>query len=174
MAAVLSAQDAPVPGATAPAESGLPSSYRGYSLGMGIDELKKLLAADNAFLFRGDPDVSYLPVTDQNLVESSGSAYIKRVFFQLKEKTVFIMAFTMNTDMIDHYSIFTSFVTKYGQPKILSPKEAVWESETTRISIERPLTVKYIDKRVFDTLVNDSHVAESRAQELRTQFLSEF
>jgi hypothetical protein len=166
------AQDAPE--LTEAGTEALPVAFRGLSLGMTLDDLKARLLDDKMFRFRGDRDVSFLPLTDQKLVESAGTDYIKRAFFQIKDGAVFIMAFTMNTDMIDHYSIYTAFTAKYGEPKLLSPKEAVWESETTRVSIERPLTVKYIDLKTFDALVNDSHVASSRAAELREEFLNDF
>lgn len=172
----LSAQtpDTAVPQTPEESASVLPTAYRGLSLGMTLDALKEALTIDSAFTFRGDPDVSFLPVTQQNLVESGGTAYIKRAFFQLKDDAVFVMSFTMNTTLIDHYSIFTELVKKYGQPIILNPREAIWESPTTRISIERPLTVKYIDKQVFDGLVENSQVLRSHAAEMREEFLNDF
>jgi hypothetical protein len=62
------------------------------------------------------------------------------------------MAFTLDTSLVDHYSVFSSFVNRYGEPTYLNPQEAVWESEGPRVSIERPLTVKYIDKYNFEML----------------------
>lgn len=168
------AEPAPSETETSAESAPLPQSFRNFSLGMSIDELKAKLIEDSYFSFRGDPDVSYLPVTQQNLVESTGSSFIKRAFFQLKDNAVFVMSFTMNTTLIDHYSIFTTFVQKYGQPRILTPKEAIWESDTVRVSIERPLTVKYIDKRVFDGLVESSRALRSTASEMREEFLDNF
>jgi hypothetical protein len=170
------AQDAALPDSAAGAatEGTLPVEFRGLSLGMGLDELKTSLAADPYFMFRGDRDVSFLPLTEQNLVESAGKGFIKRAFFQLKGGTVFIMSFSLDTEKIDHYSVYTAFVEKYGEPLYLNPREAVWESERTRISIERPLTVKYIDRTVFDTLVEEAGAARSREDELRENFINDF
>lgn len=152
----------------------LPKSYRTLSLGMNLDELKKALSADDLFYFRGDRDVSLLPQSEQTLVETIGLSFIKRAFFQLKDGKVFIMAFTLNTDKIDHYSVFTTLVQKYGEPRELNPREAVWISDTVRLSIERPLTVKYIDLQVFDTIVQASTVKESQEAVLRRDFLNDF
>jgi hypothetical protein len=60
----------------AAASGTLPTSFRSFTLGMGIDELKTNLTADTYFVFRGDRDVSFLPLTKQNLVESEGSQFI--------------------------------------------------------------------------------------------------
>ena len=152
----------------------LPRQFREIVLGMSLDDLKEALMHDNLFNFRGDRDVSFLPIREESLVETSGSTFIRRAFFQLRDGSLFIMAFTMNTSMIDHYSIFTELSQKYGPPSYLDPAEAVWETEDTRIAIERPLTVKYIDKKVFDDIINESSVIQSRRVQQRQEFLDEF
>jgi hypothetical protein len=152
----------------------LPRQFRQISLGMSMDDLKAALTGDDLFLFRGDRDVSFLPARDQSLVETAGAAFIRRAFFQLRDGQVFIMAYALNMEIIDHYSIFMQFVEKYGQPSYLDPRISVWETEETRIAIERPLTVKYIDKAVFDDIVNESGLIESGQVRLRQDFLNEF
>jgi len=155
-------------------DNALPRQFRQLSLGMGLDELKNGLIKDDLFQFRGDRDVSFLPAREQSLVETTGLSFIKRAFFQLRDAQVFIMAFTLNTEIVDHYSIFTQFVQKYGQPSYLDPGVAVWETEETRIAIERPLTVKYIDRVVFNDIVNESGLIESGHVRLRQDFINEF
>jgi len=152
----------------------LPRQFRQLSLGMSLDALKENLARDAMFSFRGDRDVSFLPAREQSLVETTGTSFIRRAFFQLRDGSVFIMAFSLNTEIIDHYSVFTQFTEKYGQPSYLDPKEAVWETEDTRIAVERPLTVKYIDKNVFNDILNESSLRESWHVRLRQEFLNEF
>jgi hypothetical protein len=152
----------------------LPRSFRELSLGMGLEDLKEVLQRDGLFYFRGDRDVSFLPSREQSLVETTGFSFIRRAFFQLRDGAVFIMSFTLDPRMVDHYSVFTALVKKYGEPGLLDPKQAVWESADTRIAIERPLTVKYIDKNVFNEIINESKVSESAEIHLREEFLSEF
>jgi len=152
----------------------LPRQFRQLILGMSLDDLKANLIKDSYFSFRGDRDVSFLPAREQSLVETTGASFIKRAFFQLRDGAVFIMAYALNTDIIDHYSIFTQFVDKYGEPSYLDPKMAIWENAETRIAIERPLTVKYIDKAVFDDIVNESGLIESGHVQLRQDFLNDF
>jgi len=156
------------------AENELPRQFRELVLGMSLDDLKAALIQDTFFNFRGDRDVSWLPAREESLVETTGSSFIRRAFFQLREGMVFIMSFTLNTEMVDHYSVFTTFVEKYGQPSSLSPRESVWENDDVRIAVERPLTVKYIDKKVFDDIINESELVQSRRVRQRQDFLNEF
>jgi hypothetical protein len=149
----------------------LPRQFRELGLGMGLDELKDALVQDEYFTFRGDRDVSFLPVQEQTLVETTGISFIRRAFFQLADGKVFNMAFMLDTRLLDHYSVYTSLVKKYGEPVSINPQEAVWESDDTRLSIERPLTLKYLDKSVFDGLIEDSKTKESQELFLQEEFL---
>ncbi|MDR2807707.1 MAG: hypothetical protein LBB43_01720 [Spirochaetaceae bacterium] len=152
----------------------LSRSFRNLSLGIGLDELKAALQQDELFLFRGDRDVSLLPFRDESLVETTGTSFVRRALFQLRDGQVFIMSFTLNTQLIDHYSVFTSLVQKYGEPAELDPKQTIWESEGTRIALERPLTIKYIDTQIFNEIRNESQTDESDFLQLREGFLNEF
>jgi hypothetical protein len=158
----------------APEEGTLPRNFRNISLGMSLEELKKALEQDGLFHFRGDRDVSFLPARAQSLIETTGFSFIRRAFFQLREGELFIMAFSLDQALIDHYSVFTGFVKKYGDPLSLDPGQAIWESADTRIAIERPLTVKYIDKRVFTEIMGESAVKDSGEIFLREEFLNGF
>jgi hypothetical protein len=141
---------------------------------MGLEELKAALQKDGLFYFRGDRDVSFLPSREQNLIETTGFSFIRRAFFQLRAGELFIMGFSLDPAIIDHYSVFTTFVKKYGEPSSLDPKQAVWEAGDTRVSIERPLTVKYIDMAVFRDLIGRSELEESQELLLRQEFLDDF
>jgi hypothetical protein len=152
----------------------LPRTFREISLGMSLDELKNALTRDTLFRYRGDRDVSFLPIQEQTLIETAGLSFIRRAFFQLEEGKLFIMSFTLDPSLVDHYSVFTQFVEKYGEPNSLNPRQAVWENNVSRISIERPLTVKYIDKIIFDELIEQSNTKEASELELRRDFLDDF
>jgi hypothetical protein len=141
---------------------------------MELEALKEALQRDALFNFRGDRDVSFLPGRDQSLLETTGFSFIRRAFFQLKDGQVFIMAFNLDTSLVDHYSVYTSFVKKYGEPGTFSPKEAVWENDAVRVSLERPLTVKYIDKAVFSALIAESETSAAAEILLRQEFLDDF
>jgi hypothetical protein len=152
----------------------LPRQFRDISLGMGLDNLKDALLKDKLFNFRGDRDVSFIPAREESLVETTGSSFVRRAFFQLRDGNLFIMSFTLDPNLLDHYSMFTNLVEKYGQPFYLDPKEAVWETEDTRVTLERPLTIKYIDKKVMDDIISESALIQSRRVKERQEFLDEF
>jgi hypothetical protein len=152
----------------------LPASYRGISLGMSLDGLKSALSQDALFGYRGDKDVSFAPSREESYIETSGSSFVRRALFQTKSDKVYVMTFTLNTSLIDHYSVFTAFVKKYGEPKALDPKQAVWEDDNVRLSLERPLTVKYIDKQTFNKVLDESNAVKNEEIRLREDFLDDF
>jgi hypothetical protein len=151
-----------------------PRGYRTVSLGMELESLKEALIADEFYEFRGDRDVSFLPLTNEDLIETFGTSFVQHAAFQLRDGALYIFTLNLNTRLVDHYSVFTMFVERYGQPNYLDPQEAVWESDTTRVSIERPLTVKYLDKDLFNDMLFNSKIIESREVQQREEFLNGF
>jgi hypothetical protein len=161
---------------TAPAAPAapLPMSFRGVSLGMGLDQVKASLKSDPLFRYRGDPDVSFLPQTSQYLIECEGAAFLRRAYFQFADSRLFIMILVLDTLKLDHYSLFTALSAKYGQPTSLNPTESVWESDPVRFSLERPLTVKYVDNKTFKALLSKGGAETNLDQLSRETFLGQF
>jgi len=155
-------------------QSALPRHFREIWLGMGLDDLRDALLRDALFNFRGDRDVSFVPTRSESLIETAGSSFVQRAFFQLRDGALFIMSLTLNTGLMDHHSMFTRFVERYGEPTSLNPCEAVWDDGNTRIALERPLTVRYIDLAVFDDIVSESMLIQSQRVHEFQDFLNEF
>ena len=141
---------------------------------MSMEAVKEVLAADGLFAYRGDPDVSLLPRPNESLIEVSGLSYIRRAFFQFHEDRLFVMIFSINESRMDHYSVFTSISSKYGKPHSLSPAESIWDDGATRLSVERPLAVKYIDLGIFNSLREAGRAEQSWEELLRSEFLDGF
>jgi len=152
----------------------LPAGFRSISLGMGMDQVKRLLAADPLFVYRGDPDVSFLPQTAQYLIECPGTTYLRRAYFQFADSRLFIMILVLDTQKLDHYSMFSALSAKYGPPASLSPQESVWQSDTVRLSLERPLTVKYVDNKTFSAILSKGGAQKDIEQLSREKFIEQF
>jgi hypothetical protein len=158
----------------APAVQPVPLGFRSIALGMGLDQVKAALKADPLFRYRGDPDVSFLPQTSQYLIECEGTTYLRRAYFQFADSRLFIMILVLDTQKLDHFSLFSALTAKYGQPTTLSPDESVWQSDPVRLSLERPLTVKYIDNRTFAALLATGGAQKDLDLLSREKFLEQF
>lgn len=152
----------------------LPRGFHGIELGMDLDQVKALLTKDELFYYRGDPDVSFLPVPKQTLIECPGNTYISRAYFQFDQEKLFIMILALNMKEVDYFSMFTTLSEKYGQPAYLDPSAAVWSSEEIRLSLEKPLSVKYIHLSVFNQLRDQGKSKEGILEYYRKEFLKEF
>jgi hypothetical protein len=156
------------------ATAALPLGFRGITVGMGLEQVKQALKADPLFRYRGDPDVSFLPQTSQYLIECEGNSYLRRAYFQFADSRLFIMILVLDTQRLDFYSIFSALSAKYGQPESLSPQEVVWQSDPVRFSLERPLTVKYIDNKTFAALLSRGGAQKDLDQLSREKFIEQF
>jgi len=169
------------PAVTSPAKTNgqqvkaaLPAEYRSIRLGMGIDAVKEALKQDAVFGYRGERDVSLLPTENRSLIESAGSYFISRSWFQFYKDNLYTMIFKLNTDTVDYYSVYSKFCEKYGEPASINPQRAVWENEHTRVVIERPLIVKYIDLTVFNELISQSTTEKAASETNRQNFIDGF
>jgi hypothetical protein len=157
----------------------LPDGYGGVKLGMSLDEAKKQLLKNSDFGYSGDRDVSLLPGAGRTLIETNatggrGSDYLTQCYFQFYNEQLYIITININTKKADYYTMFTTLSNKYGNPVTLTPEMAVWDSETITVQLERPLSVKYIDKETFDMLKTASTVQKSYEEQNLQSFLDEF
>ena len=160
--------------AAPPTAQPLPAGFRGITLGMGLDQVKQLLKVEPLVRYRGDPDVSFLPQTSQYLIECEGNSYLRRAYFQFADSRLFIMILVLDTRTLDHFSLYSALAAKYGQPASLNPQEVVWQSVPVRFSLERPLTVKYIDNTTFSALLSKGGAQKDLDQLSQEKFIDQF
>jgi hypothetical protein len=152
----------------------VPSGFRSIRLGMDLESVKKALKEDPYFRYRGDPDVSFLPLREQTLIECEGNTYIDRAYFQFNEGKLYIIILVMNREKVDYFSLFTTLTEKYGPNTSLNPQETVWDSKETRLSLEKPASVKYIKKDIFEKLKAEGKATQSLSEQSLKEFLGQF
>lgn len=154
----------------------VPNGYGGVELGMTFEQVKKALRDNLDFGYRGERDVSLLPGENRILIETdtstfAGFSYLDRCWFQFYNEKLYIITININREKMDHFSIFDSLCKKYGTPQSVSPEKSVWQNKSVTMSLERPLTLKYVDQKVFDELQNKSKVSPSGTEQTREMFL---
>lgn len=156
----------------------LPHGFHEIELGMSLNETKTELLKDVDFGFHGDSDVSLLPGVNKSLIETDatkgfGSTFLERCYFQFSDDRLYIITININTQKMDYYSVFTTLCQKYGNPQKLNPQGATWQNDDVTMSLEKPLTLKYIDNQIFDELKQYSNIEKSGEEKTRQMFLDE-
>jgi hypothetical protein len=150
-----------------------PTGFSDIRLGANMQEVKASLEESTYFTYRGDPDVSLLPTADRSVIESEGRSFIDRGFFQFSDEALYIIILQLNQNRMDHYSVYLQLTDTYGDPASVSPQEIAWEWDNVRLSLERPLTVKYVDRVVFESLREEAQVERSLREVARDRFLED-
>lgn len=150
--------------------------YGGVELGMSLEQVKNKLKKNSEFGYNGDRDVSLLPGENRILIETDaisgfGFSFLERCWFQFYNDELYIITININKEKMDHYSIFSALCKKYGRPNSVSPDKTLWENDDYSMSLERPLTLKYIDKNIFNQLQQKSLVNPSGSEITREMFL---
>ncbi len=154
----------------------IPNGYGDLKLGMSLDSAKEALKKDRDFGYNGERDVSLLPGKNRVLIETDTSktaspTFLKRCWFQFSEDQLYIIIMNVNKEKMDYYSMFTTLCEKYGEPDSLNPEKAVWKNDDYTMSLEKPLTLKYVDNKVFEKLQSEATVKPGPAEKTREEFL---
>lgn len=154
----------------------LPKGFKNIKFGMTIEQVKAELKKDKSYGFRGDRDVSLLPGENRILIETDTSktapySILDRCMFQFYEDRLYTIIINMKRSKMDHYSIYTKLTEKYGDPDSLNPEKSEWKDQGTIMSLERPLTLKYTDRTVFEELQSKAMVRKTAEEESKQEFL---
>ena len=154
----------------------VPDGYGGITLGMTVEQTKDALKKNSDFGYHGDRDVSLLPGENRVLIETDAEAghtvsFLERCWFQFYNDRLYIITINVNREKMDHFSIFDSLCKKYGNPDSVSPEKSVWSDGNITMSLERPLTLKYVDNETFNKLQKKSLVGPSGTEMTRELFL---
>ena len=156
----------------------LPDGYKGISLGMSLEETKENLLKDPDFGYHGDRDVSLIPNSSKTLIETdaergASSSFLTRCWFQFFNDELYIITININTQKMDYYSIFTKLTQKYGEPASFNPQAATWKNDDVTMSLEKPLTLKYIDNKIYEQTQNYSNIQASPTEITQEMFLED-
>ena len=149
-------------------------TYRSFALGMSPNEVKEKLRLDNWFNYQGDPDLSLLQRPRASVIDTEGSLFISRGLFQFEEDSLIVIVLELNPQRLDWYTVYSTLENKYGTPSDLSPSKIVWEDTDTRLTMEKPLTVKYLDRAVFSAALEEDFNRKAWLAQARNEFLGEF
>lgn len=159
--ALSQALDPPPTSDAPPSIVSLRHGFADLTLGASLAQITNRLARSAFFDFDQERDLSRIPLSQSALISVPGTDYIERGFLQFDGNALVSIQLILNSQRLDHFSLYRALSEKYGEATALTPQTTTWESKTTRILIERPLIIKYIDLRALK--------AQQRAAETDTQ-----
>lgn len=168
LAAQNTSQGVAVPERTAQA---IPAGYGGYTFGQSLQGVQEQLQSDPMFDYRGPPDVSLVPLDREPLLDVTGTSFIQRGQFQFSGDELYAISLVLNPQLLDYFTVGQALAAQYGEPGELAPGFRIWESEQVQLRLERPLTVKYLDRGVLSRLQRDSQAQQTLQQITREAFL---
>jgi len=152
----------------------IPDGFHDFVFGDSLETVKRKLKSDSFFAYRGDPDVSMMLTPDKSIIDTAGSGFIERAYFIFYEEKLYQITLIIDRQIMDFYTFQTRFTEKYGNPDSLDPSGMIWEEGTNRISLEYPLSVKYVNMDVFTSIIAESELGKSQEEVLREDFLNSF
>ena len=118
---------------------------------MDRDTVIAALEKDPIFAYRGPEDLSLLPSPNQSLIEVAGLSFVRRGYFQFYEGKLWTMILELDPDKVDHFPVYTSLVRNTASPASSTQGVALGRRDT-RMALERPLSLRYMDMTVYAKL----------------------
>lgn len=162
----------------APDTNTLPVLNRGIEelqLGRTLEAIQEALKKSPSFSYRGPKDVFFLPLRPEPVIDTEGMRYLKRGIFQFQEGRLVTIILYVNPKYLDYPTLFQHFNSRYGAPQYLDPKSCFWEDRDTRLALEKPLTIKFVDRNILPPGKDGGEGLPLSPEELgRRQFLELF
>ncbi len=154
-------------------EQPLPQGFDEISFGMTVQEVKEKLKNSRNFFYR-EAEVTLTPDREKKVIEAEGLSFLQDGIFQFRDEKLYIIILHIEKEKIGYFTMYKTLTEKYGEPDRLSPEESEWESETVILILEKPVTVKYVYKPVYQEILHESGVEESLEALTRNNFLEQF
>lgn len=145
--------------------------FENLILGSDYDEVLSKLDSSENFIYNSEQP-SW--IEENPVIVAEGRGFVEKGYFQFVDKKLYTITVEINQNKIDYYTIFTELKKKYGNYKKFSPKMVLWESEKCTLFLERPLTLKYLDKNLHQKLLDSASIKKSKKEILRENFLEKF
>lgn len=143
------------------------------TLTLGMDYQSALNALDfsSNFIYN-----SQMPmwIESNPVIAANGKGFVDKGYFQFYNGALYSITIELNRNRIDFFTLFMQLQQKYGKYKSFSPTIVRWEDENALLSLEKPLTLRYLEKRIHSQLIESSKVKESQKQKMREDFLEQF
>lgn len=145
--------------------------FENLVLGSDYDDVLSKLDSSNIFLYNSEQPTW---INENPVIAVEGRGFVQKGYFQFVDKKLYTITVEINRNRMDYYTIFTELKKKYGKYKQFSPKMVVWESDAAVLYLERPLTLKYLDKNLHSILLDSAKIKKSKSQIQRENFLEQF
>ncbi|MCX7787131.1 MAG: hypothetical protein N2442_05500 [Spirochaetes bacterium] len=144
-------------------------------LGKPLEEIQEALKKSPYFKYRGPKDVSFLPLRSEPVIDIEGVRYFQRGIFQFREGRLVAMSLYVNPKYLDYPTLFQHFVSRYGSPQYLDPRSCYWEDGETRLALEKPLMIKFVERNALSSSKDGKATLPPSPEEMgRRSFLELF
>jgi hypothetical protein len=131
--------------------------YRGVELGMHIDKVREVLKKDRLLEIDIRTDFGDMDEEPYHMIRARNVPYINSIYYQFGttesvKKQLFAIIIHFNKEYNDFHYLMNKMKKKYGEPSLLTPTTANWENNKTKIILNSPSTVKYIDIELYRTM----------------------
>lgn len=143
-------------------------------LGMSYTQTLEALVQSSYFEFRGLPDLSLRPGGPDPIIFVEGLSFVDEAYFQFRDDRLYSILILVNLNQMDYFTFYQHFQGLYGDPVSLDPSRSIWEDGATRLILEKPLSIHYLDIPTMEIILEGGRILDSAEEFARDRFLENF
>ncbi|HOF01323.1 MAG TPA: hypothetical protein PK385_03785 [Spirochaetota bacterium] len=147
--------------------------FKDFKLNQTQSEVKELIKKSFDFANRRDEAISIRLEPDTDIITAEGLGFIKIGYFHFNKDKLFQIFLKLDEKRLGYYLILKRFTEKFGNPTSLEPKSAFWENEEVKIIIEKPCSLKYIYKPIWNEITAADQTTDSVFFNIREKFIDD-
>ena len=153
-------------------ESPFPLGFLSIKLNMNKENVIVRLSKESIFDTSDQEKLSFRNEPDKEILKIRGINFIKMAYFHFYNDILFQITLDLDMNKISYYDVLIKLQNKYGKPIKFTPETANWENNTIKLSLQRPVILKYISINISKELLEESKESSNFYKISREKFLN--
>ncbi len=119
--------------------------FFGIRFGDNLSIVEKKVSDLDFLVQRQKNSVSLLPPSRDSIFSTYGNYFIREALFQFDDNALKVINVSFDERIFSFYELYRSLQQKYLRPTDINPQKVVWDLTTIRITLEKPLSIRYQD-----------------------------
>ncbi len=150
----------------------LSNGYKEIRLGMTLEEVRQIINSMPEFNPIREEILQIRIEPDKQILTTEGYSFVSKAYFHFDNDRLYQILLKFNQNKIGYFNLLSTFRSRFGEPAFINPSKSYWQNERVRITIEKPATIKYLDRQIWNSIIGSGNQEDSDFIILRNDLLN--
>ena len=134
----------------------IPKGYRSIKLNMNKEQVISQLKKESIFDTSDQEKLTFRNEPDKEILKTNGVNFIKMAYFHFHNNVLYQITLDIDQNKLSYNDILMTLQNKYGKPINFSPGTADWENDAVKLSLQRPVMIKYYSIKIIKEILDET------------------